>query len=104
MKSKGLFLLAFLSVNSPVFAYEQGKVTSSLMSIFSGVGSVFSGICMLVGLGFIFASFTQYREHRKNKLLVPISKPIMWLILGIVLVCVPILGHYTTGGQLISTK
>ena len=50
----------------------------------------------------IFASFIQYRQHRANKLLVPISKPIFLLILGIFLVCIPLLGQHTKGGQLVA--
>lgn len=96
-------LLSLLSV-STVYAQEeeQGSVSKNLMSVFSGMNSIFSGICIIVGIGLIFASFLQYKQHRMNKLLVPISKPIMWLILGIVLVLVPILGHYTEGGGLVS--
>lgn len=82
-------------------AYAQ-HVTENLMSMFTGMNSAFSGICLIVGIGLIFGAFIQYRQHRMNKLLVPISKPIFMFILGVVLVGVPILGHYTQGGQLVS--
>lgn len=84
------------------YAIEDGVVGKNLMGIFADIGSMFSGICLVVGIGLIFASFIQYRQHRMNKLLVPISKPIFLLILGIFLACIPILGHYTKGGQLVS--
>lgn len=80
---------------------EDGYVGNSLMSVFAGVGSMFSGICLVLGIGLIFASFIQYHQHRANKLLVPISKPIFLFILGVFLACVPVLGHYTQGGQLV---
>ena len=75
---------------------------NNLMGVFSTVGSMFSGICLVVGIGLIFASFIQYRQHRANKLLVPISKPIFLLILGIFLACIPLLGQHTKGGQLVA--
>ena len=80
---------------------EDGQVSKSLMGMFGGIGSMFSGICLIIGIGLIFASFIQYRQHRLNKLLVPISKPIVLLLLGIFLACIPLLGEYTQGGQLI---
>lgn len=83
---------------------EQTHVASTLLDIFSGVGSAFSGICLVIGISLIFSSFIQYHQHRMNKLLVPISRPIVLLILGIVLCCVPVLGHYTMGGQLIESR
>ena len=75
---------------------------NNLMGMFEGIGSMFSNICLVIGIGLVFASFIQYRQHRANKLLVPISKPIFLLILGVFLACIPVLGHYTKGGQLVS--
>lgn len=96
-------ILAFvMSTVSTAYALEDGRVSQNLMGMFGGIGSMFSGICLVIGIGLIFASFIQYRQHRLNKLLVPISKPIFLLILGIFLACIPFLGKYTPGGQLIA--
>lgn len=95
-----LMMMLLSGVSVAQAQQQEGTVTRNLMSVFSGINSVFSGICLIVGIGLIFASFLQYKQHRLNKLLVPISKPIVWFILGIVLVLVPILGHFTMGGQL----
>jgi hypothetical protein len=98
-----LMLVFFmLSVTSAAYALKDGQVTTNVLDIFRSVGSVFSGICIVVGIGLVCASFVQYRQHRVNKLLVPISKPIFLLILGIFLACIPLLGQHTTGGQLVS--
>ena len=97
-------ILLSMSLTSVAYAAEDGPVTSNLLNIFSNIGSAFSGICLVVGIGLIFASFIQYRQHRINKLLVPISKPIFLFILGVFLSCIPILGHYTQGGQLIAQQ
>lgn len=94
---------SFIMIVPTAYAVVQdGQVSKSLMGIFGEIGSMFSGICLVVGIGLIFASFIQYRQHRANKLLVPISKPIFLLVLGIFLACVPILGHYTQGGRLVA--
>ncbi len=96
-----LVFLAMIAVPA-AYAMENGQVTTNVMGIFGSVGSIFSGVCVVVGIGLVFASFIQYRQHRVNKLLVPISKPIFLLILGIFLVCIPLLGQHSVGGQLIS--
>jgi hypothetical protein len=98
----GIFALTCLA--TAAYAVEDGVVTNNLMSMFGGIGSTFEGICLVVGIGLVFASFIQYRQHRMNKLLVPISKPIFLFILGVFLACIPVLGHYTQGGQLITQE
>lgn len=95
-------VLSMIMASPMAYAVEDGQVSKSLMGMFSEIGSMFSGICLVVGIGLIFASFIQYRQHRANKLLVPISKPIFLLILGIFLACIPLLGKYTQGGQLVA--
>ncbi|MBP9726748.1 MAG: hypothetical protein KBD83_04710 [Gammaproteobacteria bacterium] len=97
-----MLVFFMLSVTSAAYALEDGQVTANVLGIFGSIGSVFSGICIVVGIGLICASFIQYRQHRVNKLLVPISKPIFLLILGIFLACIPLLGQHTPGGQLVS--
>ncbi len=98
-----VFFISLFS-GSITYAVEDGQVSTNLMSLFANIGSMFSGICLVVGISLIFASFVQYRQHRINSLLVPISKPILLLILGIFLCVIPILGHYTQGGQLITQQ
>lgn len=102
MKNLRLFAILLCSITT---AYaEDGQVTKNLLTLFAGMNSIFSGICIIVGIGLVFASFIQYRQHKMNKLLVPISKPIMMFILGLVLIAIPILGHYTKGGQIVSQQ
>lgn len=98
------WLALMLGCSSTAFAVEDGQVSKSLMSIFQGMNSIFSGVCIIVGIGLLFSAFIQYRQHRTNKLLVPISKPIFIFILGAVLIAIPILGHFTQGGQLASQQ
>lgn len=98
------FLWLFSLCASNAYAIPDGQVTTNIMGLFENIGSIFSGICLAIGIGLIFASFIQYRQHRINKLLVPISKPIFMFILGAFLACIPVLGHYTQGGQLVAAQ
>ncbi len=103
LESAAILVVSMVMAVPAVYAVvENGHVSQSLMGMFEGIGSMFSGICLVIGISLIFASFIQYRQHRANKLLVPISKPIFLLILGIFLACIPLLGQYTPGGQLVA--
>ena len=82
---------------------KDAGVTTNLLSIFSGVNSIFSSICIVLGVGFIFAAIIQYQQYRMNPLLVPISKPLLWVIFGLLLILIPMLKHYTIGGLLVTT-
>lgn len=45
--------------------------------------------CYVIGTGLIFASLAQYRIHRQSPKLVPLTTPILLLILGIICVLIP---------------
>lgn len=50
-------------------------------------------ICFAVGLSFIMMSFSFYKAHRFNPRMVPISKPILYLVLGFCLLAIPFLNR-----------
>jgi hypothetical protein len=64
-----------------------------VMSAFIGGGDILSKIiwaaCILVGIGMITAAFTQFQIHRRNPKLVPLTTPVMYLILGVCAIAVP---------------
>ena len=64
-----------------------------VMSVFIGGGSILSKIiwaaCIIVGVGMIAAAFTQFQIHRRNPKLVPLTTPVMYLILGICAIAIP---------------
>ena len=84
-----------------ISAYAYGEVTGNVMSLAHNVGSIVSGICLILGIALFLGALVQYKQHRRNKLQTPISKPIVLAVLGIVLVLVPMLGQHTIGGSLL---
>ena len=54
--------------------------------------------CLVIGIGFLFASIIKYVEHRRSPLMVPISTVIFLLIAGAILVCLPFLPALTGYG------
>jgi hypothetical protein len=93
--------LSVLLFTKTISAYAYGEVTGNVMSLAHNVGSIASGVCLILGIALFLGALVQYKQHRRNKLQTPISKPIVLAILGIVLVLVPMLGQHTIGGALL---
>jgi hypothetical protein len=96
-----LLLLICTFLCTPL-AFAQSGVTSRLMTFMGSLNSAISSMAMVVGIGFLAASVVQYFQHRKNSLQVPISKPITYLILGLILVALPLLSQVAPGGASLS--
>lgn len=50
-------------------------------------------VCIIVGIALIAAAFTQFQIHRRNPKLVPLTTPVLYLILGIVAIAIPFVGQ-----------
>lgn len=91
------FLLAGVCL-SPAWA----DVTNNVMSVAANVASLAMGICVILGVAMVGGAFIQYKQHKQNRLQVPISRPIVLFILGLVVLCMPLLNKITAGGKMIS--
>lgn len=49
--------------------------------------------CILIGVGFMIYSVVSYRNHRLNPKMVPLDRPVVYLLLGLVLAALPFLGY-----------
>jgi hypothetical protein len=74
-----------------------GGVAGNATTATDFFGGVLNGIFYVIGTGFVVASIIQYREFRNNSVQTPISKPIRWLIIGLLIGCFPLLYKYTSG-------
>lgn len=50
-------------------------------------------VCIVVGVALIAAAFTQFQIHRRNPKLVPLTTPVLYLILGICAIALPFVGQ-----------
>jgi hypothetical protein len=91
-------ILFALTILFPSLALSLGRVSSNVMEIFGHVNTVFSGVSTIAGIGMLCASFVQYKHHKRNRLQVPISRPIIFFILGLALMALPYAGELTIGG------
>ena len=67
-----------------------GGVANSLLSPVSLIGSILMTAATIIGLVALFAAFAQYMQYRINPLAYPISKVVVLTIMGIVLLCFPL--------------
>jgi hypothetical protein len=49
--------------------------------------------CIITGIVMIAASFTQFQIHRYNPKLVPLTTPVLYLILGVMAIAIPFAGR-----------
>lgn len=75
-----------------------GGVANSMMTPVSILADFVHTACLLIGMGFLFASIVKYFEHRRSPLMVPISTVVFLLIAGALLICLPLLSYFTEGG------
>lgn len=101
MKIFSRICLSLLLFTKTISAFAYGQVTGNVMSLAHNVGAIASGLCLILGVALFLGALVQYKQHRRNKLQTPISKPIFLAVLGIVLVLIPILGQHTIGGSLL---
>lgn len=84
--------------------HAAGSLGDNVMELAANVNSLVSGVCFVIGIGLLGGAAIQYKQHRRNRLMTPISKPIFMFILGAILVCVPLLGYIAPGGEILASQ
>jgi len=76
----------------PSCAWADVKLQDAVNTLLIG-GDVLTKVmwaaCIIVGIALIAAGFTQFQIHRRNPKLVPLTTPIMYLILGVAAISLP---------------
>ena len=89
---KILRLLPFLY---PLSSYAQdseglGEMADKLVEgPLYGLYGFMKGVCVVVGVSLLIAAFNKYRWYRRNPQEVPISTPIVYVLLGILMIALP---------------
>lgn len=80
-----------------VLAASDGVPLSDVVGTMLVGGDVLSklmwAVCIVVGVALIAAAFTQFQIHRRNPKLVPLTTPVLYLILGICAIALPFIGQ-----------
>lgn len=74
--------------------FDAGVAAHNMLTPTEFVSSFIEKVCGLIGVGFIFASFIQYKMHKSTPTAVPLSRCIMMLLLGLGLLSIPFFGYY----------
>lgn len=100
--SKGIVLMLLFSG----YVYAEGVALGDMaQSLLVGGGiltKLMWAVCIVVGIILIAAAFTQFQIHRRNPKLVPLTTPVLYLILGIIAIAIPFIGQakgFLNGGQ-----
>ncbi len=93
----GLLLLA-CAISGNVLATTIGDVATNLMGPTEIITKLVIVACYIVGLTLVFVAMAQYKIHTQSPKLVPLSTPILLLILGIIALLIPyVTGMFETG-------
>lgn len=74
-----------------------GEVAETLISGTDVLTQIMLAVAFILGLGFMLFALGLYRTHRINPKFVPLDRPVLYFILGIVLCCIPFLGDIFGG-------
>lgn len=72
-----------------VWAVDFNDITETLMTPTIVITKMLIFACYVVGAALIVASIAQYRNHLQSPKLVPLTTPVMLLVLGIALLLLP---------------
>ncbi len=82
----GLTLIALPTI---ALATDLNDITATLMTPTLIITKMMVFACYVVGAILIFAAIAQYRNHRQSPKLVPLTTPVLLLVIGIVLLLFP---------------
>lgn len=85
-------VLGFACVSVPSWAWADasvGALSESLMGPTEIITQLVLAACYMVGVGLVIFSLAQYKQHRQSPKLVPLSTPILLLILGVLALLIP---------------
>jgi hypothetical protein len=92
----GLVTLFGLLALQSVFAYSEpttfGSVAESLTVDANILKAFMHFVCFIMASVFFVMAFSMYRAHRFNPKLVPLDRPIMYLVFALLMVALPMLG------------
>lgn len=76
-----------------------GDVAENLMGPTSIVTKLVDITCYIIGMAFVLVAFAQYKIHRQSPKLVPLTTPVLLLVLGICALLVPYVTKVTETGK-----
>ncbi len=79
-----------------------GDLSDQLFVPLSVLVSTIYNISLVVGIALLFGALIQYKNHRENPGQVVISRPILLLVFGLILIVLPLLAKFSASAHLVS--
>jgi hypothetical protein len=96
----GLALLSTLAwADNAMSLGSVGDIATTLSTVVMGISKLLFYAIIVCGIAFILGAIIQYKNHRANPQQVRLSTPVIFLIVGIVLVGFPLLLIWLGMGQ-----
>jgi hypothetical protein len=92
MKIKHLLILPFIT-NVAAAAPNIADIANNLIFGADILSNFLHAASIAMGVGFLIYSLVAFRNHYLNPKMVPLDRPIVYVILSIVLIAVPFLGR-----------
>ena len=89
LNKKILVCILSLSGLSCFAASSLGSIAGDLTTTGDILVKMMWAACIIVGVSLTVVSFTYFQTHRMNPKLVPLTTPILYLILGLLAICLP---------------
>jgi len=67
------------------------EVANNLIFTASIVTNILHAAALMIGIGFIIYAFVTFNVHRMNPKMMPLDRPVIYLVLGLVLLTIPFL-------------
>lgn len=68
-----------------------GTISSSVDSTVAQLGTIFTDVALIAGIGFVVAAFFKFHQHKQNPQQVQMSQGISLLLIGCGLTLIPLL-------------
>ena len=74
--------LALCAASTSLWAVTLGEASDNLFGPLAVITKLVVLVCYAVGVAFCIGALMQYRQHRRNPKLVPLTTPVLLIILG----------------------
>lgn len=98
-----VILIVGVCFATDILAASKGTLTlahiqSNVSTGISSIAAILEDVALIAGIGFIFASFFKFHQHKMNPQQIPLSQGVTLLVIGAALAIFPhLLGTVTQG-------
>lgn len=89
-----LLILCTLIANSAYAEQSLATIANNLTSGASIISNLMISGCIVVGITLIALAGVHYKAHRHSPKMIPLTKPILYIVLGLILFAIPFLEDY----------